>query len=356
MKILLSGGGTLGSVTTLLAVAQAYKEHNHRCEFLWIGTKKGPEKKVVEAAGIKFTSIRSGKLRRYFSASNVFDLLRVLMAFIESICILKKERPQLLISVGGFVSVPLHWAAWFMKIPTWIHQQDAEPGLANKLMAKIATKITVALEESLLYYDRRKTEWIGNPCRDVTADRTKSRAHFGITDNEPVILAVGGGTGAQKLNEMVIEALPKLPSSWHVIHITGLERSAVKCKEAQKTYIKYRVYDFLNEEMIYALNAADIVFSRAGFASLTEFAVLSKAVILLPISDTHQEKNAAPLAAAGAVALLDERIHNGADLAGQIINLVNDPLKREAIGLVLHNFLPRATADKMTSIINSLIK
>ncbi|MCX6782125.1 MAG: UDP-N-acetylglucosamine--N-acetylmuramyl-(pentapeptide) pyrophosphoryl-undecaprenol N-acetylglucosamine transferase [Candidatus Magasanikbacteria bacterium] len=356
MKIILSGGGTLGPVTTLLAIADAYKKRNSQCEFLWIGTKSGPEKRVVETAGIKFFSIKSGKLRRYFSVINIFDLFRISTAFFESVMILKKEKPDLLISAGGFVSVPLHWAAWFLKIPTWIHQQDVMPGLANRLMAKTATKITVALEKSRQYFDIKKTEWIGNPCREIAADINKSREYFNIRDNEPVILAVGGGTGAQKLNQMVLEALPQLSESWHIIHIVGPERSADGDEDATKKYANYKVFRFLNEEMIYALNAADIVFSRAGFATLTELAFLSKAVILMPISDTHQEKNAEPLAKAGAVSLIDERTDDGAVLAKKIKELAQDPVKREAIGKVLHNFLPVAKPDKISEIIDILIK
>jgi len=249
MKIILSGGGTLGPVTTLLAVAKTYKERNSDCAFLWFGTKTGPEKRVVEAAGIEFTAIRSGKLRRYFSILNFFDIFGVIRAFFDSISVLKKEKPDLLVSVGGFVSVPLHWAAWLLKIPTWIHQQDVMPGLANKLMARTATKISIALEDSLQYFDTNKTEWIGNPCRDVSADRAKSKEFFGISDDEPVILAVGGGTGARKLNQMVLEAIPLLPVSWHIIHVVGPHRNASENQDAAKKFSNYKIFDFLNKEM-----------------------------------------------------------------------------------------------------------
>lgn len=356
MKIILSGGGTLGPVTTLLAIAKIYKERNSDCAFLWIGTKYGPEKQVVETAGIKFAAIRSGKLRRYFSLLNFLDFFGIFRALFDSISLLKKEQPDLLISAGGFVSVPLHWAAWFFKIPTWIHQQDVTPGLANKLMARTAAKISVALEDSLQYFDKDKTEWIGNPCRDISADRIKSKDFFGIHDDEPVVLAVGGGTGARKLNQMVLEALPLLPVAWHVIHVVGPHRDASDNREAAKKFLNYKVFDFLNKEMAYALNAADVVFSRAGFATLTELAFLSKAVILLPISDTQQEKNAEPLVNAGAVSFIDERTGNGAMLYEKIQELARDPVRREAIGRVLHNCLPAAKSDKITEIIDRLIK
>lgn len=356
MKILFSGGGTLGPVTTLLAIAEAIREKEPTSTFLWVGTKHGVEKDVVEKAGIQFITIISGKLRRYFSLQNISDVFKIKMGFFQSLHILKQERPDLLISAGGFVSVPLHWAAWFLKIPTWVHQQDALPGLANKLMSGIATKITVALEDSLVHFNLKKTLWLGNPCRNVSADRSQSREFFQIHDNEPVILAVGGGTGAVRLNKMVLEILPKLDASWHVIHLTGPERDAKQNFESLKQYPNYRVYSFLNQEMVFALNAADIVFSRAGFATLTELASLSKAVILMPIADTHQEQNVAPLLKMGAVYAVDETSDSGADVADKIRELARDPVKREAIGRALHESLPVATHEKILQVVDELIK
>lgn len=356
MKIILSGGGTLGPVTTVLAIVEACRKAGLDCDFLWVGTKNGPERRVVQSAHIRYQEISAGKLRRYFSVLNFFDIFRVAGAFFESISLLNTEKPDLLISAGGFVSVPLHWAARFLNIPSWIHQQDARPGLANKLMAKSASKITVALESSKKYFPASKTEWLGNPCRDVTADVNQSKKFFGIADSEPVILAVGGGTGAVKLNHMVMNALPLLPKSWHVIHIVGKERSADECHRIMLLYPNYRVYSFLNEEMKYALNCADIVFTRAGFATLSELSALKKTAVLLPISDTHQEENAALLVEVGAAFVLDERITGGAELADSLRRLSADRNKREDMGRRLNQAVPIAREDKISQIIIELIK
>jgi UDP-N-acetylglucosamine--N-acetylmuramyl-(pentapeptide) pyrophosphoryl-undecaprenol N-acetylglucosamine transferase len=356
MKIMFSGGGTLGPVTTLLAIAEAIREKAPTSEFVWVGTKHGVEKPVVEKAGIKFITIISGKLRRYISIQNFFDLFKIKVGFFQSLRILSQERPNLLISAGGFVSVPLHWAAWFLKIPTWIHQQDVLPGLANKLMARTATKITVALEDSLKYFDSAKTQWLGNPCRNVSADRNESKRFFQISDDKLVLLAVGGGTGAGRLNQMMLEMLPKLDATCHVIHLTGPERDAKLNFDAQNQYPNYRVYSFLNHEMIYALNAADIVFSRAGFATLTELSALSKAVILMPIPHTQQEQNVTPLVKAGAVYSVDEISDTGAIVAKRIRELAEDSVKRDAIGRALHASLPIATHEKIFQVVSELIK
>ena len=141
MKILISGGGTAGSVVPLIALAQKIREKKPESKFLIIGTKKGwPEKQLIKDQKISFSSIYSGKLRRYFDWRNFFDLFLVLIGFIQSIFLIKRFKPDISISAGGFVSVPVNFAAYVLKIPILIHQQDIVPGLANKLIAPFAKK------------------------------------------------------------------------------------------------------------------------------------------------------------------------------------------------------------------------
>src|SRR3989344_3444225 len=197
MKILFSGGGTLGPVVPLLAIAEIYKKHNPQAEFIWVGTENGPEKELVEQYQIPFFTVISGKLRRYISLWNFFDLFRIAVGFFQSLFLLWHEKPNLLITAGGFVSVPLHFAAGALGIPTWVHQQDFQAGLANKLMSRVSKKITTALRETAKDFPEEKTEWIGNPARDLSVKNTdESRQKFGIPSGAPVILAMGGGTGS----------------------------------------------------------------------------------------------------------------------------------------------------------------
>lgn len=342
-------------MTTLIAIAEAIREEAPNTNFIWVGTRHGVERSVVEKSGLPFMAIFSGKLRRYFSLNNFVDVFKIGAGFFQAWWILRRERPNLLISAGGFVSVPLHWAAWILKIPTWIHQQDALPGLANILMARTAKKITVALEDSLAHFDRKKTVWLGNPCRDLKSGKEESKKYFGIQDDEPIILAFGGGTGAERLNQLMVDAIPQLEKSWHVIHITGPQRKTKANIISSQKYPNYQAYDFLNKEMLYALNIADVVFSRAGFATLTELASLSKAVVLMPISHTHQESNAVPLVRAGAVQLADELVDDGLSIAEKICALVRDAVKREAIGRVLHHTLPVAEHEDIKQIYRELV-
>jgi UDP-N-acetylglucosamine--N-acetylmuramyl-(pentapeptide) pyrophosphoryl-undecaprenol N-acetylglucosamine transferase len=356
MKIVLSGGGTLGPVVPLLAVAEAYRAHDPSVQFLWIGTKNGPERPLVEEHNIPFIPVGSGKLRRYFSLLNIIDLFRLVSAFFQCLVILWKEKPDLLISAGGYVSVPLHWAGAFLAMPEWVHQQDVRIGLANKLMFPLARKITTSLSQTAEKMPEKKTEWIGNPSRDLSvADREEAKRRFGIPEDDHVIFALGGGTGSQSVNQIVIASLPHLNPKWHVIHLVGKERSKELAERAASIFQNYHVYDFFTEEMKDAYAAADVVVGRGGFSTLTELASLSKAAIILPMHGTHQEENVEIFAKNGGVVSLDV-LADGLKLAQILRDLIDIPEKREEMGKTLHKLLPVTSPAKIVSIIEGLTK
>jgi len=143
MKVLLVGGGTGGSVSPLLAVAKNLRFKKPEIEFLWLGSRNGPEKKMVTSQDIEFKWIFSGKLRRYFSWRNFVDPFFILAGLFQSFILLYKERPNIVVSAGSFIAVPTSLAAWFFRVPVLIHQQDVRPGLANKILAYVAKRITV---------------------------------------------------------------------------------------------------------------------------------------------------------------------------------------------------------------------
>ena len=357
MKILLSGGGTLGPVVPLLAVHEIYRRHNKKTEFIWVGTKKGPEREIVKQYNIPFFVLIASKWRRYFSLLNLIDLIKLPVAFFQSLILLWQEKPSLLVSFGGFVSVPLHWAAALLGIPTWIHQQDAHVGLANRLMSRTATKITTALENTTKYFPKKKTSWIGNPVRNLQVkDKSYARKSLNLPVNEPVILVMGGGTGSNRINKLILEALPHIPPNWQVIHLTGQYRPGEFAQGATKMFNNYHVYKFFTSEMRYAYAAADLVVGRGGFASITELASLSKPAILLPMAGTHQEQNVRILVKNKAAAALDERSADGIKLSQMIKKLINRPDIREMIGKRMREMLPPANGDKVVGVINKLVK
>ncbi|MEK7680763.1 MAG: UDP-N-acetylglucosamine--N-acetylmuramyl-(pentapeptide) pyrophosphoryl-undecaprenol N-acetylglucosamine transferase [Patescibacteria group bacterium] len=354
MKIMFSGGGTLGPVVPLLAIKEIYNKHDAEAKFVWVGTSNGPEKELVEQYGIPFFTIAGGKFRRYFSFWNFVDFFKVIWGFFGSLILLWKEKPNLLVSGGGFVSVPLHWAAFCLGIPAWIHQQDYELGLANKLMSKSAKKITTALREGRKFFPENKTEWVGNPVRDlVVKNSAESKRKFNIPENAPVIFALGGGTGSMKINSMVLQILPHLPNDWHVIHLVGKDRPRGLQEKAAGAFANYHVYQFFKEEMKHAYAAADVVVARAGFATITEMASLRKAAILMPMAGTHQNANAKMLAENRAAIIFNED-EDGMKMAKIITDLIRNPEARKFLGERLHTVLPPAKPEKIIEIIHNL--
>ncbi len=356
MKILLSGGGTLGPVTPLLAIAEAIRSKYPAASFVWVGTPNGPEKKLVENAGISFFPLRSGKLRRYRSFLNVVDVWKTMNAFFWSLLFLRREKPNVCISAGGFVSVPIHVAAWMLRIPTWIHQQDVAVGLANRLMAFFATRITTALESTTAsHFFSSKTAWIGNPVRKEIffGNSERGRKRWGIGDTLPVVFVTGGGTGAHSLNRLIIEALPMLQSHCHVIHLTGQDRAKDIVDQISEKYASfYHPYSFFTHEMADAYALADVVVARGGFGTITELAALSKAAILVP-KFGHQEKNITFLEDRYAVIAFHEEKGTEEDLARHILDLLKDAKKRSELGCKLHESIPIPSDVEMFELIKS---
>ncbi|HTW96260.1 MAG TPA: glycosyltransferase, partial [Candidatus Methylomirabilis sp.] len=211
-KILLTGGGTAGSVSPLLAIAEDLRAQGG-FDFLFVGTKNGIEKQMVKEARIPYRSVAAGKLRRYFDWRNFVDVFKIKLGFWQAFFLMIKERPDLVMAAGGFVAVPVVWAAWLLRVPVIIHQMDIRPGLANKLMAPFARVITVTFEKSLADYGA-KAIFTGNPIKkslramryalreDDFKKREAAVRRFGLKSGLPVIFVVGGGTGAEGINKL----------------------------------------------------------------------------------------------------------------------------------------------------------
>ncbi|MFA6215893.1 MAG: glycosyltransferase, partial [Patescibacteria group bacterium] len=205
MKILFSGGGTIGSVSPLIAVYEEIKKQHPGAEFLWLATSDGPEDKLIGSYQIPLKKIFAGKFRRYFSWQNFFDPILIIFGFFQSLLIILKFKPQAVISAGGFVAVPVTWAAWLCRRPVLILQQDIRPGLANKLMARFASIIAVAFPKSLADFPGPKTVLTGNPVRPeiLAGSREAGYKFFNFSPQLPTVLILGGGTGALSINRLV---------------------------------------------------------------------------------------------------------------------------------------------------------
>ncbi len=355
MKILFSGGATLGPVTPLLAIRDSLQEKYPDASYVWIGTKRGPEREIVSRNHIPYYSIQSGKFRRYLSPLNIIDVFRIIIGFFQAFRILWKEYPDICISAGGFVSVPVHIAAWFLGIPTWIHQQDVGVGFANRLMVPCARVITTSLKELTNKFPKRKTIWLGNPVRSEIFEGQKKRAQklFGLSGKLPVVLVLGGGTGSLKVNQLIVEAVPHLKGHAELIHLSGRERPQEMVTRTSQLFPYYHLYQFLDAEMKDAYAAADIIICRGGFGTLTEAAALKKPCIIIP-KPGHQVENVRLLERRGAAVLINELTSDGLYTAKKVRELLSDETLRYSIAGRMHEILKVAQKEEIQKVVTQL--
>lgn len=279
-KIILTGGGTAGHVTPNLALLPALQKAGY--EVRYIGSYQGMERKLIEQAGIPYDGISSGKLRRYFDWKNFSDPFRVLKGCSEARKLLKKYKPDVIFSKGGFVAVPVVLAAKHYKIPVIIHESDMTPGLANKICIPSAAKICCNFPETMKYLPADKAVLTGSPIREelLKGDRTSGLSYAHLSSDKPVLLVIGGSLGSVAVNKAVRSILPRLLSHYQVIHICGkgnLEESLI----GTEGYVQY---EYVDAPLKHLFAAADLVISRAGANSICELLALRKPNLLIPLS------------------------------------------------------------------------
>ena len=278
-KIVLTGGGTAGHVTPNIALIPALKEAGF--EIHYIGSYEGMERSMIEKLGINYIGISSGKLRRYKSVKNLTDPFRVLKGFGESVKILKLIKPDVVFSKGGFVTVPVVFAAKRCKIPTIIHESDMSPGLANRLCIPKADYVLANFPEALEKLPKKKGILSGTPIRQelFEGDRERGLNFCGFTGAKPILLVVGGSLGALAVNEAVRKILPKLTEKFDVVHLCGKG----KFDEDLKDVRGYKQFEYINEEMKDIFKITDIALSRAGANAICELLALRIPNVLIPL-------------------------------------------------------------------------
>lgn len=279
-KIVLTGGGSAGHVTPNIALIPALKKAGY--EIYYIGSYEGIEKKLIEDYNIPYFGIATGKLRRYFDPKNFTDPFRVMKGFTESISLLKKIKPDIVFSKGGFVSVPVVRAARVLKIPYIVHESDITPGLANKLSMNGASKICCNFPETMRHLPADKAILTGTPIREELGmgNAKVGKELCGFTDDKPVLMVIGGSLGAQSVNETVRFALPRILPDFNVVHICGKE----KMDNLKLSVPGYKQFEYVKNELKDLFAMADIVVSRAGANSICELLALKKPNILIPLS------------------------------------------------------------------------
>jgi UDP-N-acetylglucosamine--N-acetylmuramyl-(pentapeptide) pyrophosphoryl-undecaprenol N-acetylglucosamine transferase len=279
-KIILTGGGTAGHVTPNIALMPSLKENGY--EISYIGSYTGIEKQLIEEKGIPYYGISSGKLRRYKSLKNLSDPFRVIKGYFQARKLIRKIKPDILFSKGGFVSVPVVLAASHKGVPVIIHESDMTPGLANKIAIHGAKKICCNFPETLNYLPKNKAVLTGSPIRKelLCGNRLVAAKMCGFNSSKPVILVVGGSTGAVKVNEAIRAILPSLLKDFQVVHLCGKGKTDASLDNTPG----YMQFEYIGEEMKDLFALSDIVISRAGANAICELLALAKPNLLIPLS------------------------------------------------------------------------
>ena len=320
MRIVLTGGGTGGHIFPIVSVAKKVRElapEGADLEFLFLGPDGDLEKEAMEKEMIPAKKILSGKLRRYFSASYIPDLIKIPIGVVQSLWQLLVFMPDVVFSKGGYAGVPVIVAAWLYRIPIVIHESDITPGIANQFAGKLAKKVMVSFPGAANFFSPEKVEISGNPIREELAqgNREEAKRIFQLAEGRKVVLIMGGSQGAKIINDSLLHILPKLVKNFEIIHLTGGSEYENVIQEAGRAGIKvghssgYHPYPFLHEEMAQALAVADLVISRAGANAISEIAANGKPAIIVPIqssANNHQQLNAYALQESGAAVVLEQ--------------------------------------------------
>ena len=324
-RILFTGGGTAGHVTPNVNLIEHYLARDWLV--CYVGSGNPVEWRIIEPLGIRYLSVCTGKLRRYFSWQNFTDPIRLLLGCLQSLVILLRWRPCLVFSKGGFVAVPVVVAAWLLRIPVVTHESDVTPGLATRLVAPLVSRICVSFPETRRYLPGRSVAVTGTPVRDLIrqGDAVRGRQFLGLDQTGlPVLLVFGGSSGSSALNQAVIESLPRLVTRFAVVHICGRGK-VLQADLRSGTYLPFEYVDAAFGDV---LAAASLAVSRAGANSLYELLFRCLPHLLIPLPGTasrgDQLVNARIFVEKGFSACLDESELDGDSLVEEILQVDRD--------------------------------
>ena len=321
-KIVLTGGGTAGHVIPNIAIIPKLKNMGY--EIIYIGSKDGIEKKLIENEKIKYYGINTGKLRRYFDLNNFKDPFKVVKGIFEASRILKLEKPNVIFSKGGFVSIPVIISAFKNKIPVISHESDITPGLANKISMPFIKKICITFPETEKYISEKKVEYTGTPIRKelFSGKDAVGKDICKFENNKPVIFIMGGSQGSAFINKLIRDNIDILLNDFNVIHICGKGNLHNELNNKSG----YKQYEYVVNEQPHLLKISDIIISRSGSNSIYEILELKKPNILIPLSKNasrgDQILNARSFKNRGFSEMLEEEEITNFDILYNLINKV----------------------------------
>ncbi|PIP22884.1 MAG: hypothetical protein COZ91_03230 [Candidatus Nealsonbacteria bacterium CG_4_8_14_3_um_filter_39_7] len=351
MKILFTGGGTGGHILPIIAVLRELKKLHQKnarigrtpkeknLDIFYIGPKDNFGDLLFAQEGIKVKNVLAGKIRRYWGIKsffeNIADFFKTPIGIIQSFFYIFFTAPDLIFSKGGYGSIPAVIAGWILRIPIFLHESDAVPGLSNKILAKFASRIFTSFPKTK-NFPLSKTILVGDPIRNelLEGDRGEAKEFFKIESEKQVVMIMGGSQGSQRINDKVLEILPEMLKNFEIILQCGeenfqqvrAEANAIINEESKKYF---HIFPFLKEaDLKKAFAICDIIVSRAGSASIFEISALGKPSILIPLPESaqnHQVENAYSYARTGAAIVLEESNITPYFLLGKIKNLLDDP-------------------------------
>jgi UDP-N-acetylglucosamine--N-acetylmuramyl-(pentapeptide) pyrophosphoryl-undecaprenol N-acetylglucosamine transferase len=367
MKVIISGGGTGGHIYPGVAIAKKIIEKHPDSSILFIGSENGLEKKIVPKEGFNIKYITVEGLNKKISLKTISSIKKAFKGYFQATKIIKDFKPDIVIGTGGYVCGPVVLSAALKGIPTLIHEQNAFPGVTNKLLSRFVSKIAITFKEAEKYFPKNKVIYTGNPIRSqiLKIDRSKSREVWGLEKDKPVVLVVGGSRGAKNINNAVANIIPDIHREGiQLIFVTGENQYQEIIKNFSENGIDYKNLKGIKilpyiYNMQDALGACDLIVTRAGATIISEITALGIPAILIPspyVANNHQEYNAIALEENGAGIIIKESQLKDDIFKEQIINIVKnkDMLSRMSINskkLAVPN-----AADNIYEIIIELIE
>ena len=378
MRILSVGGGSGGHVTPIAAVCKKLIERDPNVELrAWCDKPFAARLEHMLEGSAKVETISSGKFRRYANLTlaqhlryhifkthlrNLADGFKIAAGFVQSFVKLILWRPDVVFCKGGFVCLPAGLAAHLLRIPLVTHDSDTVPGLTNRILSRYAAKIgTGSPLENYPNYPKGRTEYVGIPVRDEIRkfsdqEKIQAKSDLGFNGEEPLVLSIGGGGGANALNQLVANIADDLTKKHiQVLLLTGKGRSqSIKPHPNDR----FHIVEFMTDDLSKAIGAADLAITRAGATAIAEFAVASSPVIIIPsphVAGDHQTKNAAVYSQAQAAVVIKQRdaIDDPGLLLNTVVELIDSPLERRRLSRNLSGFAKNDALDKMVDMILS---
>lgn len=334
MRILIAAGGSGGHIFPAVALARTLKEKDGSLNIKFVGSNKALDRRIFEKEGFGYSLLSANKLPYKLTPQVILFFVRSAFDLVRSFFIIVSYRPDVVIGFGGYVSCHIIFFAYLFRIPKIVHEQNAVPGRANKILFRLADSIAISFEETRRYIggpDRKKIIFTGNPIRPEMfgADRAHAIKSFGLEEGKFTILVIGGSQGAHFLNETFINTLStfdeRIRSSLQVIHLTGLKDYEWALGAYGGLGLVNRVYSFI-DRIEEAYSASDLVITRSGASAIFEIASFGKPMILVPypFAMSHQSENARVFSEKGAAIEIEERVLTARTFKDNILGLLND--------------------------------